>query len=237
LVPKDRLSWSTRFSGRPRSRRYFTSFNRIWGIPVVSTTARARTAFDQIDKGEVRAALVREQGALCAFCLLRIGCSDNDVDERGEPTMKIAHRTPIDHDSTQALTWRNLLGSCDGGQRSGGRRWKCDAAQGPAALTIDPTVAASCARLRYERRDELDGLFITSDDAALRKDVEETLALNSGGLPEFREEAWKAFCARQQKQAPKQYGREARHAYFETWIRDLGRRLPEMLGVIEAKLR
>jgi hypothetical protein len=32
-------------------------------------------------------------------------------------------------------------------------------------------------------------------------------------------------------------GREARKAYFETWVRQQGARLPEMLGVIEAKLR
>ena len=43
--------------------------------------------------------------------------------------------------------WKNLLGSCDGGQRSGRRRWSCDAAQGSRALTIDPTVQKSVADL------------------------------------------------------------------------------------------
>jgi hypothetical protein len=57
----------------------------------LSTATRARTAFDQIDKGRVRADLAREQGWLCAFCMRRI---DHDAaDARGEPTMKIAHRT------------------------------------------------------------------------------------------------------------------------------------------------
>ncbi|XXX81379.1 hypothetical protein WMF30_21710 [Sorangium sp. So ce134] len=201
----------------------------------LSTTTRARTAFDQIDKGRVRADLAREQGWLCAFCMRRI--DPDAADARGERTMKIAHRTPIDVDPAQALSWRNLLGSCDGGQRSGWRTRSCDAAQGSTALAVDPAVHASCIQLRYERRDAREGLFITSDHPGLKTDVEQTLGLNSGDLPVLREQAWKAFCALQQKHAPKQYGRPARAAFFPTWIKQQGARLPEMLGVIEERLR
>jgi uncharacterized protein (TIGR02646 family) len=206
----------------------------------LTTGGPARDAFNQIDKARVREALAREQGWLCAFCMLRVGptaVSPPSEGARPEPAMKIAHRTPIDVDPTLALSWKNLLGSCDGGQRSNGRRKTCDLAQGPAALTVDPTEVTSCARLRYERRGLLRGLFITSDDPALKTDVEETLRLNKGDLPEQRQAAWDAFCALQQRHAPKQYGRAARAAYFETWIQQHGARLPEMLGVIEAKLR
>jgi hypothetical protein len=71
----------------------------------------------------------------------------------------------------------------------------------------------------------------------LKVDVQRTLSLNSGDLPELREPAWKAFCSLQKKHAPNQYGRPARVAYFERWMRQQEARLPEMLGVIEAKLR
>ncbi|WP_437650435.1 hypothetical protein [Sorangium sp. So ce362] len=201
----------------------------------LSTTTRARTAFDQIDKGRVRADLAREQGWLCAFCMRRI--DPDTADARGERTMKIAHRTPIDVDPAQALSWRNLLGSCDGGQRSGWRTRSCDAAQGSTALTVDPTVQASCAQLRFERRDTREGLFITSNHPGIKTDVEQTLGLNSGDLPVLREQVWKAFYALQQKHAPKQYGRAARAAFFPTWMKQHGSRLPEMLGVIEERLR
>jgi uncharacterized protein (TIGR02646 family) len=206
----------------------------------LSTTARARAAFDQIDKARVRVDLADEQRWLCAFCMLRVdpeAVAAPSDGARPEATMKIAHRTPIDVDSQQALSWKNLLGSCDGGQRSGGRRKSCDFEQGPKALTVDPTETASCARLRYERRDRLQGLFITSDDAALKTDVEQTLALNSGDLPELREQKWKAFQCLQHKNAPRQYGKPAWAAYYDTWIRQYGDRLPEMVGVIEAKVR
>lgn len=201
----------------------------------LSRSRTARDAFNQIDKGLVRASLAREQGFLCAFCMRSI--DPEGVDALGEFTMKIAHRTPIDVDSTQALSWRNLLGSCDGGQRSGWRTRSCDTAQGSRALTVDPTEEASCARLRYERRGARQGLFITSDAADLKADVEQTLGLNSGDLPELREQAWKAFCVLQKKRAPNQYGRPARAAFLETWKRQHGARLPAMLGVIEALLR
>ncbi len=206
----------------------------------LSTTARARAAFDQIDKARVRADLAREQGWLCAFCMLRIdprAVAPPSDGARPEPTMKIAHRTPIDVDSAQALSWRNLFGSCDGGQRAGGVRWSCDAAQGARALRVDPAAAATPARLRYERRGHRQGLFITSDDPALKVDVETTLGLNSGDLPALREQAWRAFCARQKRYAPDHYGRPARAAYLEVWLRQCGVRLPQMLGVIEARLR
>jgi uncharacterized protein (TIGR02646 family) len=201
----------------------------------LSTSTRARTAYDQIDKGRVRTELAREQGLLCAFCMLHINPTATDA--RGDFTMKIAHRTPIDADPGQALSWRNLLGSCDGGQRSNGLRWSCDAAQGSKTLAIDPTVAGMCRRLRYERRESLEGLFITSDDVGLKVDVEQTLRLNSGDLPVLRESAWKAFRLLQQKDAPRQYGRPALAAYFERWMARHAPLLPEMLGVIEAKLR
>lgn len=206
----------------------------------LSTSERARAAFNQIDKAAVRRTLANEQGALCAFCMLRIDPEAVAPPSKGahpEPTMKIAHRTPIDVDSMQALKWNNLLGSCDGGQRSGRYKWTCDAAQGPKALVVDPTQAGSCARLRYERRDARMGLFITSDDPALKADVEDKLGLNTGDLPELRQKAWEAFRVQQQKSAPKRYGRPAWVAYYETWIKQFGAQLPEMLGVIEAKLR
>lgn len=207
----------------------------------LSAPGPARTAFDQIDKARVREDLAHEQGWLCAFCMLRIdprAVAPPSDGARPEPTMKIAHRTPIDVNSAQALSWRNLLGSCDGGQRSGGFKKTCDYAQGPRALTVDPTEAGSCARLRYERREDLEGLFITSDNPALKADVEDTLALNSGELPVLRAQAWEAFRTLQRRHAPRQYGRPALRAYFNTWItRYAGRRLPEMLGVIETMLR
>ena len=157
----------------------------------LTRTDTARTAFDQIDKAEAREQLAEEQGWLCAFCMRRI--DPKAVDERGQATMKIAHRVPIHMDPSRALDWTNHFGSCDGGERSGGLYCTCDLRQRNTALTVDPANASSVARLRLERRGKERGLFLNSDDLALAIDVEETLGLNKGGLPELRESTWKAF--------------------------------------------
>jgi len=127
----------------------------------LSTGKRARAAFDQIDKSTAREHLAREQGSLCAFCMRHI--DPKALDAHGEPRMKIAHRTPNDVDPAQALRWKNLLGSCDGGQRAQSQTKSCDAAQWSKALTVDPNEKTSCAKLRYKRRGSQGGLFITSE--------------------------------------------------------------------------
>ena len=149
--------------------------------------------------------------------------------------MKIAHRMPIDADHSLALTWKNLIGSCDGGQRSQGRCWTCDAAQGSKPLSVDPTEKGSVGRLAYGRRADASGLFVTSDDEILRTDVDHTLKLNSGDLPALRDAARKAFqehCRR----ALATRGRPAWKQAYPAWLTRYGDALPEFLGAIEALL-
>lgn len=199
----------------------------------LATSAGARTAYDQIDKSGARTVLAREQAGLCAFCNRRI--DPEGKDEHGQPSLKIAHRTPIDVDPSMALTWTNLLGSCDGGQSSGTAVRTCDAAQGSTALTLDPTQSTSVARVRFERRDGRDGLFITSDDPAVRRDVEETLGLNRGDLPANRASAWRSFQTRAREKG--RYGHPAWRAQVARELAEAGSSLPEYFGVLESKVR
>lgn len=128
----------------------------------------ARTAFDQLDKGVVRRALCEEQGFLCAFCMRRI---DPGALHRGTPTTKIAHLSPVAKTPALALTWKNLVASCDGGQRSGGRYRTCDEAQQDAVLKANPTDALAVNSLHYERRGP--GLFISSSIPEVRHEVDQ----------------------------------------------------------------
>lgn len=196
----------------------------------LTRTAAARVAFNQIDKAAVRAQLAADQAFLCAFCMRRINPAS--VDARGQAIMVLAHRTPIDAESEQALSWANLLGSCEGGSRSSGTYLSCDRAQGSSKLSVDPTSRLSIARLRFVHRDSQRGLFIDSDDPELSRDVNITLRLNAGDLPLLRAAAWKAFQARCSKL--RLYDRNARR---ELAKKDrLAHQLPELFGVIESKL-
>lgn len=201
--------------------------------------ATARAAYDQIDKPVAREALAREQGWLCAFCMRRV--RDDARDERGEPTMKIAHRVPIDVDSNAALDGSNLLGSCDGGQRSGGRFRSCDLAQGPRALRVDPVDANHMALVRCERDASCGGLRVTATDASLAEDLE-VLGLNAHDLLASRAAARRAFqelCRRRRL-----YGKPGWREHFPRWKaeRSVERdgagavELPEWIGVVEARL-
>ncbi len=202
----------------------------------LDTNKTARGAFDQIDKQAVRKLLVDEQGWLCAFCMARI--DPERQDESGHFVMKIAHRVPIDVDSHRALDWSNLLGSCDGGQRSQGRFNTCDLRQENKPLTVDPTLASSMQRLFLERRGTLRGLFLSSDDATLATDIEKTLGLNSGELPEYRERAWEAFLVAVKKAHPTSYWeRETRERFLLMWRYQSGQKLRPFLGAIEERLR
>jgi uncharacterized protein (TIGR02646 family) len=201
----------------------------------LETPGGARTAFDQLDKAAVRAALAAEQRQLCAFCMRRIDPAGRDA--QGQPTMKIAHRTPISVAPDVALTWSNLLGSCDGGQRMEKLYRTCDAAQGDAALTVDPTRTESVARLRYERRGATEGLFITADDPELRGDVEKTLKLNAAGLPAARLSAWKGFQKRALEKFPGEYGKPGWQKYVGELRRSSGAALLEYFGVLETMSR
>jgi uncharacterized protein (TIGR02646 family) len=212
----------------------------------LSTTLTARAAFNQLDKKAVRAQLAAEQGHLCAFCMRAI----EPTARLGRAvTMKIAHRTPIDADSLLALTWANMLGACDGGERSSGLARTCDTAQGSQPLTADPTNRASIARIAYEYRSPSKGLFITSEDPGLRAELGAErrpdgtplpgiLGLNGGDLPELRVKAWDAFrVAFRARHPTRPPGKPELREFLPKYAGEHAPRLPELLGVIEAKLR
>lgn len=60
----------------------------------------ARTEFDRLDKGKLRAVMYREQGSLCIYC-------ERQIDE-GSPAPRIEHWRPLSDRPEEALHWRNL---------------------------------------------------------------------------------------------------------------------------------
>jgi uncharacterized protein (TIGR02646 family) len=90
----------------------------------------------------IRAALVRDQGYLCAYCQRRI---DVRVDDKGASKMKIEHWTPRSISEEHHFKWSNLLGVCVGTSVSGdpaepGLARHCDTSRGNAPLFLHPVV-------------------------------------------------------------------------------------------------
>ena len=87
------------------------------------------TSWDDVPgdvKGELREALVREQGGLCAYCMGRIVPSHSG--------MKIEHWSARHDDPHAVFAWSNLLGVCTGvsgdASEPHDRRFHCDTYRG-----------------------------------------------------------------------------------------------------------
>jgi uncharacterized protein (TIGR02646 family) len=134
------------------------------------------------DKDEVRDALLRDQGSLCAYCERRIPAKDG--------------RMKIEHWQAQAggegpLRWRNLLGVCLGDERAetGAPEGEqhCDTARGSAPLFLHPVEGQGPSprdHLRYtsegEVRPSQEGLA-----ASVQRDID-VLNLNAARLRRAR---------------------------------------------------
>ena len=146
------------------------------GREPVSLTAHRKMAHSDYDnyqaKKELRHSLVTEQRGLCCYCMRRI---------RPEPaTMKIEHWKCQRHYRGDELKYRNLLGSCLGGQGKPERLQHCDTRKGDNDLKWNPADPAHHieTRIRYE----LDG-SIRSDEEEFDGQLNDVLNLN---LPVLR---------------------------------------------------
>ncbi len=134
------------------------------------------------EKEDIRKQMWEEQGHLCAYCMRNIK-HPNDV--------RIEHyraQNPEneDYNAASTLDYKNMLGVCYGNSLVKGtdpEDMTCDAHRKNEKLTINPYDIRSIRKIKYTT----DG-YITSDDADINKDVDQTLNLNckSSSLPENR---------------------------------------------------
>lgn len=131
------------------------------------------------DKGGLRRALVDEQRGLCCYCMGRIR------DTRD--SMKIEHWRSQSGFPEEQLNYRNLLGTCPGGDGQPPHRQHCDTRKGDRNLRWNPADPAHHieTRIRYE----MDG-SIRSDDVVFDAELDEILNLNMGFLRNNRRAVW-----------------------------------------------
>jgi uncharacterized protein (TIGR02646 family) len=126
------------------------------GAEPPSLTAHRKTPFADYQnyaaKDDLRHSLVKEQRALCSYCMGRI-----------QPgTMKIEHWQSQAVFPDQQLNYRNILGGCLGGEGQPGRFQHCDTRKGNQELRWNPAEPAHHieTRLTYE----FDGTIRSTDD-------------------------------------------------------------------------
>jgi uncharacterized protein (TIGR02646 family) len=136
-------------------------------------------------KTEIRAALLRDQLWVCAYCMGRIVPDEQAhptrPDGRPVPAMKVEHWQPRSRYPSLGLSWTNLLGVCLGGIGKAPSEQTCDARKGDAEIALNPLDAAHVATLHCTSNGRL-----TSTDPRFQSDLEDRLGLNHRVLVEGR---------------------------------------------------
>lgn len=124
-------------------------------------------------KPQLWAALLVEQGYLCAYC----GC-------RLKNTIRIDHVCPKSKYKTRTFNYRNLVAVCSGEDINGERH--CDNSKGSEKLPIKPTDGNCENKFSY---DETGIIKEKEGDKSIT--VDDVLNLNTAFLIEARKNAWK----------------------------------------------
>lgn len=125
------------------------------------------------DKEELRAALLRDQGYICAYCMRRI--------ENDRNTMKIEHWKAQSSmtKEVQKLDFNIMLGVCDGCRGKTEYRYTtCDTHRGDTELYVNPLNKRMMDTIKYDRNGH-----IHSQDARIEHDLTDTLNLNCEQAP------------------------------------------------------
>lgn len=126
--------------------------------------------YDDCNKAEIRKALLKEQGHICAYCMSRIS---DQLDKDARPKMTIEHYDAQSTEEQGKLNYLNMLGVCRGGEGKAAHLLHCDKSRGNDVLTVDPR-NPSCEKLvRFTANGE-----VFSENERVDKDLDQTLNLN-----------------------------------------------------------
>ena len=146
------------------------------------------------ERGEIRSALARDQGRLCAYCQRRLPAEGDAAVAHG---FKIEHWEARSKEQGNDFQWRHLLGVCSGDTSAPERMFHCDHKRGNTPLFLHP-VEGEGPNPRQFLRYLGDGT-VRSEDVQAEKDVDKTLNLNASFLKRARRQVVEAMRLRLQK--------------------------------------
>lgn len=157
------------------------------------------------DREPLRAALVRDQGGLCAYCQRRVSRDDDPT--TGWSQMKIEHWASRSAPGSRPLAWSNLLGVCTGNSRNAGDAsaasptvHHCDTSRGDRPLFLHPVEGSGPdprTHLRYTKHG------VVEPERAIASVQHDIDALNMNAAPLCRarktifDELWKRLARSQ----------------------------------------
>jgi len=139
-------------------------------------------------KVDLRAALIRDQGGLCCYCMGRIHHDEareaKGLDQQSEGQVRIEHWKPQSEYPDLQLAWTNLFAACHGNEGKDPKDQHCDVRKGKQEMTVSPLLPKHIASLTYGTAGQ-----IQSNDQTLQKDLDDVLNLNHVTLQRNRKEA------------------------------------------------
>lgn len=133
-------------------------------------TDAIRRVFDTVfPKNDVKEILLCEQHGICAYCMKRI---------RMDSHSRVEHFVPLSKDKDKAIDYVNMLGVCDGGEKTTNNQGHilcCDAHKKETEIELSPLNKVQMNKIAYDK----DGrIFTEPRDEALERDINEVLLLN-----------------------------------------------------------
>lgn len=133
---------------------------------------------------ELREALLREQGYICAYCMRRIPATDNGVDA----TSKIEHILSRENHPDLQMQYSNMVICCPG--CIDGENLHCDASKGEKDIKCSPLKNDVMHTIRYM----VSSAEIKSTNEEYNTELNNILCLNNSLLKQNRKEAWDSVC-------------------------------------------
>jgi len=122
-----------------------------------------------VEKDDLRASLLAEQGHLCCYCMQRLRWIE------GDRRMKIAHWHSQAGYPAEQLVYRNLLGACPGNEGRPLDQQHCDTRQGDRDVAFNPAEPVHDVERRIHY---LGNGAIEADHADFDRDLNSVLNLN-----------------------------------------------------------
>lgn len=125
---------------------------------------------------ELRSALLKEQGYLCAYCMRRIPVRDNNSNEE----TRIDHVQSRKNHTSLSLDYRNMVVCCPGAM---GDQFHCDKSKGDRDMSFSVFSEQDIDTLQYSSKDG----SIKSTNDIYNKEINDILNLNNPLLKKNRE--------------------------------------------------
>lgn len=178
-----------------------------------------RGNYDNLDKDELRASLIEEQGHICCYCMCRIPHKLKPEEiEKNYPDSKIEHVKCQSKNRDLELNYQNLFLACNGRHGYPRQMQTCDTFKGENDLLFNPADTTKNIEdfIKYSANGE-----IYSDDETVNRELNDVLNLNTKDLKDIRQVFYKDIQERIRREGKRRQGKDIQKRFYESEKQEL----------------